>query len=278
DGAIDLVMDPALDAPPEGTNVLLGVLTKPDDGDFETEAVFIVGEGVHDEAEFEEAGEEETALVRVWHLAAEAGNVDVFVDGTAVESDFAFEENTPYLEVPAGERALAVSAAGAGVDAAILNLTANLVAGSRQTVVAIQVDGDEAAAGAFELLVVDESAEAAADQLTFHFFHAAFAVPNAVRLFDTANPAASAGELAQGEALAAPVTLPVAAYTFGLDVSNPLDDVIDLQTAAPIDAPPAGTRVTVGVISKPDGAEVETEVVFIVGEGVHDEVELEAAE
>jgi len=219
-----------------------------------------------------------TAELRVWHLAADAGDVDVFVDGAPLLEGFAFEEVTPYQDLPVGSYDIAVAPAGMGIEAAVITVDGFTVAeGDRFTVAAVQLDADPAAAGAFDALAIDESgAPPSGTNIAFRIFHAAFAVPQAVDVYDAAAPdTALITGLAQGTAAGNALEVPNGAYTFGLDVTDPPDGTIDLQTGMPLDMPPDGSPVLLGVISKPEGEEVETEVVFVVGEGVHDEVELE---
>ena len=56
--------------------------------------------------------DEETAGLRVAHASPDAPNVDVYVDGAKAVSDLAFETVTEYLEVPTGEREVAVTVVG----------------------------------------------------------------------------------------------------------------------------------------------------------------------
>ncbi|MFB6296602.1 MAG: DUF4397 domain-containing protein [Halobacteriales archaeon] len=68
-----------------------------------------------DEDENESGDEEEnedTAGLRVAHASPDAPAVDVYVDGAKAVSDLSFRSVTGYLEVPAGEREIAVTVAG----------------------------------------------------------------------------------------------------------------------------------------------------------------------
>ena len=56
--------------------------------------------------------DEETAGLRVAHASPDAPNVDVYVDGAVAVSGLEFRSVTDYLEVPTGEREVAVNVAG----------------------------------------------------------------------------------------------------------------------------------------------------------------------
>jgi hypothetical protein len=61
----------------------------------------------------QDAGDEPTANVRVAHMSPDAPNVDVYVDGgDPVLSDVEFTTVSNYLEVPAGDRQVEITAAG----------------------------------------------------------------------------------------------------------------------------------------------------------------------
>ena len=53
-----------------------------------------------------------SAMVRVAHLSPNAPNVDVYVDESAVLEDVPFGAVSEYLDVPAGERQVEITAAG----------------------------------------------------------------------------------------------------------------------------------------------------------------------
>ncbi|MEO0323822.1 MAG: DUF4397 domain-containing protein [Myxococcota bacterium] len=224
----------------------------------------------------------DAGFIRVWHLADGAGDVDVFVNGAATLEGFGFEANTDYIELPAGSYDVAVAPAGMGIGAAVITVDGfALAAGERWTLIAAQTDADPAAAGALSILPVLESATApGSDEVEFQIFHAAYAVPGAVDVHNASDPLLGeiAAGVAQGSVAPMTVTVPNGAYAIGLDVDD--DDTVDLVTENPIDQPPGGTRVLVGAISKAEGDEVETEIVFLVGDGanIHDETELGAAE
>lgn len=280
DGAIDLLTE-EIDAPPSGALLTVGVINKPGEeaGETETEVVFLVnsGENIHDEVELEPAGQ-----VRVWHLAAEAGVVDLLVDGEGTEDDWTvedvdFEATTGFAALPAGTYDISVTPDGAS-DPAIEVDGFELAAGQAFTIVAIQLDEDEEADDAFSALAIEQDLSTPADDnIRFRVFHAAFDVAGAVDVHsvDGDTDPELIDDLGQGE-VADALEVANLAYTFGLDTDD--DGTHDLETAAAVDMPPAGSTILLGVISKPDGGVIETEVVFLVNDGLHDEVELEAPE
>nr|BBH93271.1 hypothetical protein KTA_14700 [Thermogemmatispora argillosa] len=81
------------------------------------------------------------ALVRVVHASPAAGNVDVFVDGGKLLSNFTFGTVTDYVSVAAGPHRIQVAPAGKGIDAAVINQTVSVDADMAYTVAAI---GDSA--------------------------------------------------------------------------------------------------------------------------------------
>jgi hypothetical protein len=77
-----------------------------------------------------------TARVRVGHLSPDAPNVDILVDGTRALSDVPFGTVSEYLSVPAGERTVAVTAAG-DPDAVVFQGDVGVTAGGTFTIAAI---------------------------------------------------------------------------------------------------------------------------------------------
>lgn len=276
DSIVDLISG-ALDEPVAGTSITAGVISKAEGEEVETELVFLIGDGenIHEETELEVA-----ANARVWHLAPEAGDVDVYLNGALALEDFAFEANTAYLPFVEGTVDIAVVPADGDLatDAVFEVADYALDAGTYHTIIAWQQDADEGAAGAFQPLAIEEDRVAPADgNIKIRVFHVSYLVGNAVDVYNMADTAAPVlSGLAQGAANADALEVPNGAYTFGIDIDDPADDTVDLEMAMPLDMPPAGAFVTLGVLSKPDGGGDETEVVFLVNNGLHDEVELEA--
>ena len=95
-----------------------------------------------------------TAMVRVAHMSPNAPNVDVYVDGNAVLEDVAFGAVSPYLDVPAGEREVEITAAG-DASTVVFSGPVPVEADSAYTVAAIGEIGDEADQP-FEPLVLED--------------------------------------------------------------------------------------------------------------------------
>jgi len=279
DSIVDLISG-ALDEPVEGVSITAGVISKEvmEDGEteIENELVFLVGDGenIHDESELEVA-----ANARVWHLAPEAGLVDVYLNGALALEDFAFEANTPYLPFLPGTVDIAVAVADDPIDDAVIEVDDYaLDEGTFHTIVAWQQDADEGAAGAFQPLAIVEDREPPADgNIKVRVFHVSYLVGNAVDVYDMADDTAPVlSGLAQGAVSDDALEVPNGAYTFGIDIDDPADGTVDLEMGVPLDMPLNGSFVTLGVLTKPDGTGDETEVVFLVNNGIQEEVELEA--
>jgi hypothetical protein len=86
-------------------------------------------------------GTQSNAFVRVVHASPAAGDVDVFVDGGKLLSNFAFGTVTDYVSVAPGPHRIQVAPAGKGIGAAVINETVSVDAGVPYTVAAI---GDNA--------------------------------------------------------------------------------------------------------------------------------------
>jgi len=83
------------------------------DDDNETDDGGMGGGGADDnETDGGDGTETETANVRVAHFSPDAPNVDVYVDGERSLSDVPFRAVSDYMEVPAGTRAIKITAAG----------------------------------------------------------------------------------------------------------------------------------------------------------------------
>lgn len=77
------------------------------------------------------------AHVRIVHAAPAAPNVDVYLDGTKLLSNFAFGTINPYAQVPAGSHTIVIVAAGAPQSPATIQGTATVEAGKAYTIAAI---------------------------------------------------------------------------------------------------------------------------------------------
>lgn len=79
---------------------------------------------------------QETAQVRVVHASPDAPSVDVYVDGNRVLSGVEFFTASDYLDLSPGEHRFQVTPAGEAADAAVIDTTATLEAGTAYTVAA----------------------------------------------------------------------------------------------------------------------------------------------
>ncbi len=227
-----------------------------------------------------DGGEPTTGRVRVWHLADAAGTVDVYVNGTATFEDFEFEQNTAYVELDPGMYDIAVTAADAPVEDAVITVEGfELAAGDTWTIIAAQLDADAEAEGAFQAIPVSEDATAPADgNIKVQTFHLAYGVEAEVGVFNLTPIAptltALGPALAQGAVAEEAEEIAAGAIQVGADATA--DGIVDLATGV-IEAPPAGSSVLLGFISKAEGEEVETEVVYLIGDGENIQGESELA-
>lgn len=109
------------------------------------------------ETSTEEPTEEpaENASVRVAHMSPDAPNVDVYVDGSVALEDVAFNVVSDYLEVPAGERELEITAAG-DPDSSVFAGAVTFEPETNYTVAAIGEVGDMAEKS-FEPLILEDN-------------------------------------------------------------------------------------------------------------------------
>jgi Domain of unknown function (DUF4397) len=91
----------------------------------------------------------DTAFVRVVHASPAAGNVDVFVDGGKLLSNFAFGTVTGYVSVAAGPHRIQVAQTGKGIAASVIDQTVSVDAGAVYTVAAIGTDAKSFGLAAF---------------------------------------------------------------------------------------------------------------------------------
>jgi hypothetical protein len=96
----------------------------------------------------------ESASLRVAHMSPNAPNVDVYVDGSAVLEDVPFGAVSDYLEAPAGDREVEITAAG-DPETSVFQGTVPVEAGQPYTVAAIGEIG-EMADQPFEPLVLED--------------------------------------------------------------------------------------------------------------------------
>jgi hypothetical protein len=156
-------------------------------------------------SEMTETGTTGTANVRVAHFSPNAPNVDVYLDGSAVLEDVPFRAVSDYLEVPAGDHTVEVTAAG-DPDTVAFEGEVTLEAAD-YTVAAIgNLGGDE---NAFEPLILeDDNSDVADDTARVRLVHAA---PDAPAVDVTAGGSAVFDGVAYGEAATGEV--PAGSYT-----------------------------------------------------------------
>ncbi|GAC1378102.1 MAG: DUF4397 domain-containing protein [Ktedonobacteraceae bacterium] len=90
------------------------------------------------------------AYVRVLHAAPAAGNVDVFVDDTALLKNFAFGSITGYVKLDAGEYRIRVAPAGAGAEDAVIDEEVTVKSGAFYTAAALGGDAASFSLGVFQ--------------------------------------------------------------------------------------------------------------------------------
>jgi hypothetical protein len=149
-----------------------------------------------------------TATVRVAHLSPDAPDVDVSVDGSVVLEGLAYGTVSDYLEVPAGDRQVGITAAGDS-GTSLSSGTVTVAAGADYTVAAVgQVDdpGDRS----FEPLVLRDAAAPGEDTARVRLVHASTDAP-AVDVTLASNGDTLYDGVAYGEASA--VEVPAGEYT-----------------------------------------------------------------
>ncbi|RLM53886.1 DUF4397 domain-containing protein [Halobellus sp. Atlit-31R] len=111
------------------------------------------------------------AMVRVAHLSPNAPNVDVYVDGSAALEDVAFGAVSDYLDVPAGERQVEITAAG-DPDTSVFSGPVTVEADTAYTVAAIGELGDEADEPFEPLILEDDNSDPGGDTARVRVVHA----------------------------------------------------------------------------------------------------------
>jgi hypothetical protein len=112
-----------------------------------------------------------TASVRVAHLSPNAPNVDVYVDGDAVLEDVAFGAVSGYLDVPAGERQVEITAAG-DADTVVFSGPVPVEADTAYTVAAAGEIGDDAGEPFEPLILTDDNSDPGSDTARVRLVHA----------------------------------------------------------------------------------------------------------
>lgn len=195
------------------------------------------------------ASGDETARVRVLHLAPDAPDVDVFVnDGEdPVVQELGFPDGTDYLEVPAGTYDFDVAASGGTADDAVLSIDdLALDSGASYTAVAFdELDSIQA------LALVDDYEGLEEGDIRVRAVHVATGVGE-VDIWNITDPGAPAPlyEDVDFGAAGDSIDVPAGAYSVGIDVDD--DAVPDLAFDLP--EIPAGTLVNLFAVA--DDADV----------------------
>ena len=113
----------------------------------------------------------ESASVRVAHMSPNAPNVDVYVDGDTVLEDVAFGAASSYLDVPAGDREIEITAAG-DADTVVFSGPVAVEAGTAYTVVAAGELGDDANQPFEPLVLTDDNSDINEETTRVRLVHA----------------------------------------------------------------------------------------------------------
>jgi len=177
--------------------------------------------------------DDETARVRVGHLSPDAPNVDILVDGSRALSDVPFGTISDYLPVPAGDRTVAITAAG-DPETVVFEGDVGVTAGGTFTIAAIGELSEET----FQPLILEDEVRGAHDLPAVRVVHASPDAPAVdVTLFDGLIPVFKA--LSFGNASRTQTVLPLES-TFEVRAAESGDQVTELTTK-----PELGTTYTV---------------------------------
>ena len=183
------------------------------------------------------------ALVRALHLAVNAPEVDVFVDGEGpVVEGLVFRDSSDYLVVPAGDHTLEISQAGMPADQALVTSMLMLDASTRYTVVAIGDFEETMGAPGLEVIsIVDDDQGIDPGSVRITVVHAAPAVGevDAYEITDPMNPMLLV-ENAQFGMVSTLPDVPAGALEIGIDVDD--DMMMDVTFSIP-DAGLGGMQV-----------------------------------
>ena len=117
------------------------------------------------------AAETGGAQVRVAHMSPNAPNVDVYVDGSAVLEDVPFGAVSSYLEVPAGERGVEITAAG-DADTVVFDGNVPVESATAYTIAAAGEIGDDAGQPFQPLVLTDDNSDPGDDSARLRVVHA----------------------------------------------------------------------------------------------------------
>ncbi len=117
------------------------------------------------------------AMVRVAHMSPDAPNVDVYVDDSRVLSDVAFGAQSGYLDVPAGERQVKITAAG-DESTVVYDEPLTVQPGTPYTVVAAGEISDGADEAFSPLVLEDDNSAPANGKARLRVVHVSPDAPN----------------------------------------------------------------------------------------------------
>jgi hypothetical protein len=112
----------------------------------------------------------DTANVRVAHVSPDAPNVDVYVDGDAVLEDVAFGVVSDYLEVPAGDRQVEITAAG-DPDTSVFDDAVTVAADTDYTVAAAGEISEEGSEAFAPIVLEDDNSEVGGNEARLRAVH-----------------------------------------------------------------------------------------------------------
>jgi hypothetical protein len=112
-----------------------------------------------------------TGNVRVAHMSPNAPDVDVYVDGSAALEDVPFGAVSQYLEVPAGDRQVEITAAG-DPDASVFSGAIPIAAETDYTITAISEVGNSADPAIEPLVLQDDNSAPGNDTARVRLVHA----------------------------------------------------------------------------------------------------------
>jgi hypothetical protein len=184
----------------------------------------------------------DNAWVRVVHASPDAPNVDIWLDGTKVLTDVPFTAVSDYLEVPAGDHNVQVTATGD--TSPVIDANVTVAAGSAYTIAATGMLADIAP------VVLTDDVVTVAGQSKLRVFHASPSAPASVDIAVTDGPVLVEG-LAYGEATG---YLTVDPGTYDLEIRAAGDTAAALTLSADLTA---GTNVTaIAMDGGDDGVQV----------------------
>ena len=134
----------------------------------------------------------QTTQLRAIHASSDAPNVDVYVNGSKVASDVAYQSQTAFLTISSGATPIQINPAGS--TSSVINVTPTLMASQQYTAIAVgDASATAPAAQALTAVLVDDPGNSpAAGNVKVRVVHGAPAAP-AVDVYVTAPGASLSG-------------------------------------------------------------------------------------